>query len=131
MRDREQAEIWIRRAQSNLAIARQAKSQEVFLEDLCFEAQQAAEKSLKALLILLSEEYPRKHSFALLLEQLQDYVNIPEEIKEVIELSDYAVQTRYPGDYYPVSEEEYARAVELAQRVLSWAEHQVYQSDRS
>jgi hypothetical protein len=30
----------------------------------------------------------------------------------VVELSDDAVQMHYPGDYYPVSDEEYARADE-------------------
>jgi HEPN domain-containing protein len=124
----EQAEVWLRRARSNLAIAHKARSKEVLWEDLCFEAQQAAEKSLKALLIFYSGEYPRKHSLSLLLEKLQIFVAVPEEIKEVVELSDYAVQARYPGDYYPVSQDEYDRAVELAQRVLSWAEEQVYRS---
>lgn len=40
---------WLRRAKSNLFRAKQPKHEEVFWEDLCFDAQQAAEKSLKAL----------------------------------------------------------------------------------
>jgi HEPN domain-containing protein len=51
---------------------------------------------------------------------LEVHQEVPDEIREVIELSDYAVQMRYPGDYYPVSDEEYARAVDLAGRVLDW-----------
>ena len=40
------------RAASNLARARQGRQcEEVLFEDLCFDAQQAAEKALKALLI--------------------------------------------------------------------------------
>ena len=35
-------EIWLQRARSNLAIARTGKQEAVILEDLCFEAQQAA-----------------------------------------------------------------------------------------
>jgi len=46
-------EAWLRRAESNLHIAHLGKAQGVFLEDLCFEAQQAAEKAMKALLIYL------------------------------------------------------------------------------
>jgi HEPN domain-containing protein len=38
---------WLNRARSNLAIARNRVSQ-AYLEDLCFEAQQAAEKAIKA-----------------------------------------------------------------------------------
>jgi HEPN domain-containing protein len=112
--------IWLQRAQSNLAIARVGKREGILLEDLCFEAQQAAEKALKALLIYLGGEYPRTHAFTLLLARLETYQEVPPAIREVVELSDYAVQMRYPGDYYPVSDEEYARAVDLADRVLNW-----------
>jgi HEPN domain-containing protein len=45
-----EAGIWIRRAKSNLAIAKAGKpTGDVLYEDLCFDAQQAAEKALKAL----------------------------------------------------------------------------------
>jgi hypothetical protein len=40
---------WLRRARSNLARAKQDKPDEVLFEDLCFDAQQAVEKALKAL----------------------------------------------------------------------------------
>jgi HEPN domain-containing protein len=120
-------EVWFQRAESNLEIARWAGGKRVFLEDLCFEAQQAAEKALKALLIYLSGDYPRVHAFTLLLERLEQHVAVPEFIREVVELSDYAVQIRYPGDYYPVSDEEYERALELAERVLRWVRAQIGQ----
>jgi HEPN domain-containing protein len=32
---------------------------------------------------------------------------------------------RYPGAYYPVTEEDYNRAIELAARVLDWVKAQV------
>ena len=41
------AEEWLKRAKSNLALAKQPKSEEIFFEDLCFETQQASEKALK------------------------------------------------------------------------------------
>ena len=118
-------EIWLQRAKSNLAIARLGKRENVLLEDLCFEAQQSAEKALKALLIYLGGEYPRTHAFTLLLANLETYQEVPAAIREVVELSDYAVQTRYPGDYYPVSDQEYRRALELADRVLDWVSAQI------
>jgi len=117
--------IWLARAESNLHIARQSRGEGVFLEDLCFEAQQAAEKALKALLIYQSGEYPKVHSFTLLLARLGQFVTVPDLVREAVELADYAVQTRYPGDYYPVTEEEYRRALELAERVLIWVRSQV------
>jgi HEPN domain-containing protein len=39
---------WLARARGNLALARQAKPEDAFWEDLCFQAQQAAEKAIKA-----------------------------------------------------------------------------------
>ena len=44
---------WMNRANSNLARAR-VMAPEVYLEDLCFDAQQAAEKALKA--VMMSRE---------------------------------------------------------------------------
>ena len=120
-------EDWLQRAESNLEIARRARGEKVLLEDLCFEAQQSAEKALKALLIYLSGDYPMVHAFTLILERLEQHVAVPEPIREVVELSDYAVQMRYPGDYYPVSEDEYERALELAARVLQWVRSQIGQ----
>lgn len=45
-------QIWLDRAKSNLSLAKTQK-EDVLLEDLCFEAQQATEKATKALLIYL------------------------------------------------------------------------------
>lgn len=92
------------------------------LEDLCFEAQQAAEKALKALLIYVSGTYQKVHAFGVLLHDLEKHIEIPDFIKEVLDLSDYAVQARYPGDYYPVGEDEYNKAIEIAEKVANWVE---------
>jgi len=121
----DEATGWLQRAESNLAIARMGKAEGVFLEDLCFEAQQAAEKALKALLIRLTGEYPRVHAFGLLIQRLERCTRVPAYVREVVELTDYAVQMRYPGEYYPVTEEEYARAIELADRVVSWVRREL------
>lgn len=47
----EDPEEWLNRARSNL-IQAGAHQPGVYLEDLCFQTQQAAEKALKALLLL-------------------------------------------------------------------------------
>lgn len=43
---RDEAAQWLRRARSNLQLAKAGRTDGVMLEDLCFEIQQAAEKSL-------------------------------------------------------------------------------------
>jgi HEPN domain-containing protein len=50
---------WLNRARSNLVRAKEGINIEgVYLEDLCFDAQQAAEKAIKALLIHLGVRFP-------------------------------------------------------------------------
>ena len=111
---------WLNRARSNFAQAR-ARSSEVYLEDLCFNAQQAAEKAIKALLIAHGVRFPYVHDIGLLLTLLEDAgVPVPEDVSSSVILTQYAVATRYPGLAPPVEEEDYSRAVSLAERVLQW-----------
>ena len=61
------------------------------------------------------------HSIALLVSKLADKgVVIPDFVKESVILSDYAVQTRYPGNYEPVTIEDFKQALQLAQKVYIW-----------
>ena len=55
---------WLNRARSNLAKARSIGPPEAYLEDLCFDAQQAAGKAIKALLIQLGVRFPHIHDLA-------------------------------------------------------------------
>jgi HEPN domain-containing protein len=57
---------WLNRARSNLLQAK-AQRRGVYLEDLCFSAQQAAEKAIKALLIKYDVKFPYTHDLAKLL----------------------------------------------------------------
>lgn len=111
---------WLNRAQSNLT---QAKNQTagVYFEDLCFNAQQAVEKAIKALLIHLKVRFPRTHNLVELLTLLEKAGRVvPSEIKESGILSDYAVESRYPGISEPVTQQEYKEAVAIAKRVVQW-----------
>ena len=57
-------QAWLRRAKSNLARAKQPKPAEAIWEDLCFDAQQAAEKALKAVLVSSGIDFPKSHDIA-------------------------------------------------------------------
>jgi hypothetical protein len=57
-----------------------------------------------------------------LLSLLPDSVSTPSDIQEAVILTDYAVVTRYPGDYEPVAEQEYQQALSLAESVVLWSE---------
>lgn len=116
---------WMNRAKSDLT---QAKNQVpgVYLENLCFNAQQAAEKAIKAVMIARNIEFPYVHDLDHLLSLLEDEEEvIPEAIRRVGVLTDYAAITRYPGDVRPVSEREYREALAIAETVISWAENRI------
>lgn len=55
---------WLNRARSALQLARD-DDPGVYLEDLCYQAQQAAEKAIKALLITREAPFPFVHDLAL------------------------------------------------------------------
>jgi HEPN domain-containing protein len=119
-------EDWLRRAKGNLARAKQTKPKDAFWEDLCFDAQQAAEKAIKAILVFHRIEFPKTHDLRGLLTLLDSGGNpIPEEIRKADDLTDYAVETRCPGLSEPVAVSEYRDAVALAEAVVRWAEQQI------
>jgi HEPN domain-containing protein len=117
--------IWLDRAKSSLAISKNKANEDVFYEDLCFQAQQAVEKALKGLLIFYSVDPEKTHNLVSLIKELSKYCDLPEEVNETAILNDYAVQTRYPGDYTPIEEEEYNNAVTIAGKCVKWVEKKI------
>ena len=116
---------WMNRARSDLT---QAKSQVpgVYFENLCFNAQQAAEKAIKSVMIARDIEFPYVHDLARLLSLIEDGGEvIPEGIRRASDLTDYATITRYPGEIRPVSEAEYQEAIAIAEAVVQWAENRI------
>ena len=91
------------------------------LEDVCFDAQQAAEKAFKALLVLRGVHVPRTHSISDLLTTLAQLgFAVPDDVQDASALTDYAVSARYPGPSEPVLVEDYDTAVATATRVVVW-----------
>lgn len=119
---------WLRHAQSDLHLASIPPPENVLLEGLCFHAQQAAEKAIKAVLIHYRIEFPRTHNIGTLLDLLPESLSLPQELEETTILTDYAVITRYPGDIEAVEIEEYQQAIFLAQTIVSWAEKELFKS---
>ncbi|RLC89365.1 MAG: DNA-binding protein [Chloroflexi bacterium] len=122
-------QAWLKRAHSDLALAfAGVRSPNVLLEDVCFHAQQCAEKALKALMLGRGIPFPRTHILETLLDILRaSGMAIPANVDEALILTQYAVQTRYPGDWEPVTQEEARSALEVAGDVLSWVEEQLAQ----
>lgn len=114
-------EDWLRHALSDLEIAGDRSGEHVLLESLCFHAQQAAEKSLKAVLIARGIQFPRTHNLKMLTDQAALVTDVPEAVAEAVILSDYAVTVRYPGPYEEVTEDDHREALRLAEAVYDWA----------
>lgn len=118
---------WLQRARSDLSLGRAAlRTKGVFPEEACFHAQQCAEKALKAFLLKLGIDFPRTHAIEVLLDLLKELrMEIPAEVDRAFELSQYAVQTRYPGEWEPVTKKEAVEALERAALVLAWVDNQL------
>jgi HEPN domain-containing protein len=120
------AEDWLRHARSDLALASAVRPiGDILAETLCFHAQQAAEKALKAILVHSGIEFPRTHSLRLLVDLLPHEIRTDPVLRSAIALTDYAVTTRYPGETEPVDQAELEESIRLAQAVVTWAETQV------
>jgi len=112
---------WLRRARSDLAVARAPVGPEMMRETLCYQAQQAAEKAIKAVLIHVGTEPPRTHNIGRLLLLVPATTLPPDDIARAARLTDYAMEARYPSGEVPVTEEEYGEALRLAEAVVAWA----------
>jgi HEPN domain-containing protein len=117
---------WLARAHDDLALAGAPLPLGGFYEDLCFHAQQAAEKALKAVYIHWGWTFRYVHDLEELITGLrQNGLHVPEAVEDGVVLTSYAFEARYPGLAEPVSEEEYRQAVELAQTVVRWADEMI------
>ncbi len=127
MKNREHAVEWLHRARSSLLQARLGRSEPgILIEDLCYHAQQAVEKALKAVCIHIGIDVPKVHDIGFLIDLLAaNSMHLPEELNIARTLTVYAVTTRYPGDYPPVSEADYASAIETAENVVRWASREI------
>ena len=113
---------WLRYARSDLAIAEQTPAGDVLPETLCFHAQQATEKAIKAVLVHHVVAFPYTHSVEMLITIAQGAgIPWPSELGEAALLTDYAVTARYPALLADIGDADRERAVALARSVLEWA----------
>lgn len=116
---------WLNRAQSNLGLAKSLVPH-IYLEDYCFNAQQAAEKAIKAVMVLRGIEFPYIHDLTRLMSMLEaSGETIPDPVRRAAVLTRFAAQTRYPSVEEPVTKQEYTEAIAIAEAVLHWAEDRI------
>jgi HEPN domain-containing protein len=92
------ASDWLARAKGDLAIAKAPLPEGAFWEDLCFHAQQAAEKAMKAVFVQHGLTFRYTHDLDELITGLKTFGrSIPAAVEESIVLTSYAWEARYRG----------------------------------
>ncbi len=109
---------WLRYAEEDLTTA------ETFLghsnvppRQVCWHAQQAAEKALKAVLIFLQIDFRRTHNLSVLRDLLPDSWQLKTALPNLDDLNRWAVEARYPEKMREATKAEASMAVEQARAV--------------
>jgi HEPN domain-containing protein len=114
---RENAEKWFKFADNDLQAAKKLAGE--FNNIACFHCQQSAEKYLKGLLILLEKEFRKSHDLNYLLDLLE--CSAPEEIMSAAELlTEYSVESRYPGDFSAINDQETQDVIKEAELIKAF-----------
>lgn len=117
------ARQWVTRAEEDLLTAQHTLTlgESCPFTTVCFHSQQTAEKYLKALLTVLGVAFPRTHDLMELLSLVPGSAGLTLTVADLGKLNRYAVETRYPGDWEPITREEAQEAVAGAQRMRTQA----------
>ena len=83
----------------------------------CWLSQQVAEKALKAALVLEGVEFPFTHDLDALRNLLPGSWSVRDTHPDLAELTEWAVETRYPGDWPEHTDADATRAVSQARSV--------------
>ena len=113
---------WCEKGRRDFITAQNAlhDTREMFPDIICFHAQQAAEKYLKAYLVFLEQEFPKTHALEDLVLLASSKDSVSRNLFTVAsELSPYAVEIRYPDSLSP-SPEDAREAVQAAEAIRNY-----------
>jgi HEPN domain-containing protein len=110
---------WLLKAEEDLNAAKSLMTYgDSFLSTVCFHSQQSAEKYLKAFLTYHQVEFPKTHDIDELLDLMTPIdANLSESLRDVIVLTHYGVNVRYPGELPNVTARDAQEAIQLAEKV--------------
>ncbi|MBC8180332.1 HEPN domain-containing protein [candidate division KSB1 bacterium] len=111
---------WLKKADNDIVTAKQTLLLDGGPTDtVCFHAQQAVEKAMKALLTFNEISFPRIHDLLRLLELALQFLPELEKMRtELAEISNYAVEVRYPDDWFEPSRDDALQALEIAKKIV-------------
>lgn len=106
---------WLEFARTDLNAAHKLmEDADFYPRQVCFLAQQAAEKALKAVLIYLAIDFPFTHDLDRLRETIPAGWQVKEKFTHLYGLSIWAVESRYPGDLPDVVSADAEQALQMA-----------------
>jgi HEPN domain-containing protein len=117
---------WLFRANEDLAVIDSLyKTDPTFYSStICFHAQQAVEKFLKAFLILHNVDFPRTHDVDFLL--MECHKIDPQDFDiDLGSLTDFGVSVRYPDDFYVPNKKETIKYRDIAHEVKKIVEGKI------
>lgn len=116
------AREWLEFAEQDQRLARAGNGQrELFYpRQVCFEAQQAVEKAIKALCVLHEVDFPFTHDLVKLMQLLADVEAVHAPAADLEWLTQWATSARYPGGT-EASWADAERAVAIADDVVTAA----------
>lgn len=102
---------WLRYSTEDLDVARVLLAGSLSVpRHVCWLTQQSAEKALKAALVLEGVAFPFTHDLDALRNRLPESWPVHTTHSDLAELTQWAVEARYPGDWPEVTEEDAAHA---------------------
>ena len=116
---------WVERAEEDLLTAEHTLTlgKRCPFPIVCFHAQQCAEKYMKALLTRHSVLFSKTHDLTELLLLVPKEVGLEITVSDVAVLNRYAVETRYPGNWEPMTQADAEEAVALTRKVREAVRH--------
>lgn len=111
---------WLVKAAHDLEVGERALAEPPMADAACFHAQQAAEKTLKAVLVVREIDAPRTHLVGVLLEQCGQVDERLEALRPQLEwLTAFAVEARYPDVEEEPTIEQAREALSVARRAFA------------
>jgi HEPN domain-containing protein len=117
---------WLFRANEDIAVIENLykSGPDLYASTICFHAQQAVEKFLKAFLVFHNIDFPKTHDLEFLLLECQkiDHSGFDFDFGS---LTDFGVSIRYPDDFLVPEKEDIILYRDIALEIKKVVEHKI------
>ncbi|GFO62234.1 HEPN domain-containing protein [Geomonas paludis] len=111
--------MWLHKADNDLQnIRNNLAAEEIPTDTICFHAQQAIEKVLKAVLVAHGQNASKTHDLVRLLTEVLEFIPELSQYEDSLEeITEYGVAVRYPNGFSEPSLDEAVKAYEIAKEI--------------